>query len=54
MQQLTETNMQKIWGGTTKISASMINGIIKGATFLLELGRSFGSAIRRSQLKKWC
>lgn len=54
MQQLTEPSMKNIIGGSVKISASMVNGIIKGATFLLELGRSLGSAIRRFQLKKWC
>lgn len=53
MQQLKEFEEKRIIGGA-KISASMINGIIRGATFLLELGRSLGSAIRRYQLKKWC
>lgn len=53
MQQLTIKETKKIFGGA-KISASMINQIIRSATFLLELGRSLGSAIRRYQLKKWC
>lgn len=53
MQQLTELEEKQIIGGA-QISASMINGIVRGVTFILELGRSLGSAIRRYQLKKWC
>ena len=54
MQQLTEDKMKNIIGGEVKISASLINGIVRGATLILELGRSLGSAIRRMQLKKFC
>lgn len=54
MQQLTIEEEKKIIGGASKLSAAMVTGIIKGATFLLELGRSLGSAIRRIQMRKWC
>jgi len=53
MQQLNINEEKRIVGGAS-ISASMINGIVRGVTLILELGRSLGSAIRRYQLKKWC
>ncbi len=52
MQQLKEEEQKQIIGGA--ISAAMINNFIKGATFLLELGRSLGSAIRRGRSKNFC
>lgn len=54
MQQLNDLEQKNIIGGAFKISASMVNGIVKGVTFLLELGRSLGTAIRRFQTKTWC
>lgn len=53
MQQLKEEELKQIYGGAS-ISAAMINNFIKGATFLLELGRSLGSAIKRAQSKNFC
>jgi hypothetical protein len=53
MQQLKEEEQRNIIAGAS-ISASMINGFIKGATLILELGRSLGTALRRAQLKKLC
>ena len=41
-------------GGTKQMSASYLNYLIRGASLLLELGRSLGTAIRRIGSKKAC
>ena len=39
-------------GGT--ISGTIINALVRGVTFALELGRSLGTAIRRAKNKTIC
>lgn len=36
------------------ISGTLINSVVKAATFILELGRAVGSAIRRATSRKAC
>ena len=40
--------------GGTNLNSSFINAIVNGAKIILELGRSLGSAIRRSSSGKIC
>lgn len=54
MQQITVEEQKKIYGGATSSLSSLINAIIKAASFLLDLGRNVGSSIRQSQTKTWC
>lgn len=49
---LTNNQLQQIVGG--KVTASLVNSIIRGATLLLELGRSLGTALRRIHTNKVC
>lgn len=43
---MEEAELKKIIGGAT-ISGTLINSFCKGIEIILEVGRSFGSAIRR-------
>ncbi len=52
MKQLTDIELQNIYGGA--ISANMINYIVRGFDFILEIGRSLGTAIRRIGENKIC
>ena len=52
MNELTNKELNNIVGGG--ISATLINSIIRGAELLLELGRSFGTAVRRFFSKNYC
>jgi bacteriocin-like protein len=52
MKQLNKSELNNINGG--ELSGTFISGIIKGVQILLELGRSFGSAIRRFLLRQYC
>ena len=49
MRDLTKEELQKIYGGA--ISATLLNAFINT---ILEVGRSFGSAIRRIIAKDAC
>ncbi len=51
---MTDQELKEIKGGTTNITASLLNQVVRGATLLLELGRSLGSAIRRLRSGKLC
>lgn len=52
MVELKNNELKYIYGGV--ISGTLVNAAINGAKILLELGRSFGSAIRRFILGKYC
>ena len=52
MRKLTNEELLLIEGG--KVSAALINSVIRGASLILELGRSLGTAIRRITSKKSC
>ncbi len=49
---LNNRELVELKGGA--LSASYINAITRGATFLLDLGRAIGSAIRRGFTKNYC
>ena len=50
--ELNKKELNDIIGGS--ISGSIISSIVRGGILILELGRSFGSAIRRLLKKKYC
>lgn len=52
MNRLTNEELLKIQGGD--ISGAMLSSIVKGIDVLLELGKCFGSAIRRIIDKRPC
>lgn len=52
MQQISKSELLNINGGA--ISASLITSIVRGINSLLDLGRSFGSAIRRIITGSYC
>lgn len=51
--QLKDDELKKIIGGTA-ITASLLASIARVGTFVLDLGRAIGSAIRRSTSGKTC
>lgn len=52
MHELSKYELNSIVGGS--LSGAVISSIIKGANTILEIGRSFGSAIRRFITKSFC
>ena len=52
MRKLNKEELILVEGGKT--SAAYLNSILRGATFILELSRSLGTAIRRITSKKNC
>jgi len=46
MKELNKQQLLKINGGS--VTPALINALVRGMTTVLELGRSFGSAIRRA------
>lgn len=49
---LDNKELQQIVGG--KITAAYLNAIIRGVTFLVDIGRSLGTALRRIGSGKVC
>lgn len=49
---LNKDELLKIKGGT--ISSTMVNAIVKGISLLIDLGKSFGTTIRRISANKTC
>lgn len=52
MIELDKKDLLSIEGG--KVSASLINSVLRGASLILELSRSLGTAIRRITSRKTC
>lgn len=52
MKDLTKEELKQICGGA--ISATLVNAFIRGVNTFLDVGRSFGSAIRRMLEKNVC
>ncbi len=52
MKSLTNKELNNVIGGA--ISGTLINGVVNGLKIILELGRSFGSAVRRFLSNSWC
>jgi hypothetical protein len=50
---MTTCELIAIKGGTG-FSGTVISAIVRAFTLALELGRSLGTAIRRSKTKKYC
>ena len=53
MEEINENEYMMIDGGVS-LSATFINSLSSGIRIILEVGRSLGSAIRRSSCKKLC
>ena len=53
MKKLSVNELKQIEGGIN-ITASLLTSIVRGINSLLDLGRSFGSAIRRIQYGQMC
>lgn len=53
---MSDLELISIKGGASKssISATMLNSIIRGVSLIFELGRSFGSSIRRTRSGTYC
>ena len=51
---LTNQELYLINGGSTTVTAAMLNAIARGVNVLYSLGRAFGSAIRYAIGKKYC
>ena len=51
--ELTKEELKDINGGTM-ISAALFNAIVRGSEFLLGLGRSLGTSIRRYFSRNYC
>lgn len=51
---LTNCELYSISGGSTSISAAMINAIARGVSVMYSLGRALGSAIRYAIGKNYC
>ena len=51
MRELTNKELNLVIGG---VSGAVLSSIIKGASVILELGRSLGSAVRRMMTKNYC
>jgi hypothetical protein len=54
MQKLNYDELLNISGGSTTVSATLINAFARGISTILELGRSIGSSIRRITTNKVC
>lgn len=52
MKQLNKDELLLIEGGKT--SAALLNSILRGASLILELSRSLGTAIRRITSRQAC
>lgn len=52
MHELSKYELNTVVGGA--LSGAVISSIIRGAGIILELGRSFGSALRRFMTKNMC
>ena len=51
--ELNKNQLLNVVGGIN-ISGTLINSIVKGINSILDLGRSFGTAIRRISSKNIC
>jgi len=53
MRQISNKKLMNVKGGIS-FSASLISAMARGINSILELGRSFGTAIRRLKNKNYC
>lgn len=54
MQEITMTELQHCVGGGISLSGTLINSFIRGMSLIIEIGRSFGTAIRRWHTNSVC
>lgn len=51
---LSEAELKKIYGGSDLFNSTFINSFVKMYTIMLEIGKSFGSAINRIKNNNYC
>ncbi len=51
---LTNQELLLINGGSSTVTAAMLNAVARGVSVLYSLGRAFGSAVRYAFGKKYC
>lgn len=52
--QLSNKELYRIFGGASGITATLLNSIIRGFSFIFDLGKSIGSSLRRGIDGKTC
>lgn len=52
MRELSNKELNLVIGGS--ISGAVLSSIIKGVSLIFEIGRSFGSSVRRMITKNYC
>lgn len=51
---MSKEELSHIYGGSVTFNSTLINSIVRLVTFAYELGRSFGSSLRRKKEKNYC
>ena len=51
---LSNQELYLVNGGSTTVTAAMLNAIARGVSVLYSLGRAFGSAVRYAVSRKYC
>ena len=51
---MSDNELISIYAGSSTVSATLLNAIIRGLNTLYELGRSLGSFIRRKESNELC
>lgn len=54
MKKIESNNLNKIWGGATSVSATVINALVNVIKVLKDAGYSLGSGIRRISENNIC
>jgi len=53
MKELNKKELNLVMGGSI-LTAAFINAIVRGAEFIMDLGRRLGSSVRRIIKKSYC
>lgn len=53
MKELNKIELNEIIGGSV-LTAALINAIVRGAEYIMDLGRRLGSSIRRMIIRDYC
>lgn len=54
MQEITKNELEHCIGGGFTLSGTLMNSLIRGASVIMEIGRSLGTAIRRWRSNALC
>lgn len=53
MKELNKLELNDVVGGSI-LTAAFINAVVRGATYIMDLGRRLGSSIRRMITRNYC